>query len=62
MLFEESLAVWRELGDQRAVARALSNLANIVALKGDYTRARALYAEALAIFRDWEIEREWRGR
>ena len=51
-LFEESLVLWRELGDQKAVARALSNLANVVKLQGDYDRARALlYTECLSIFR-----------
>ena len=29
-LFEESLLLWRELGDRKAVARALSNLAIVV--------------------------------
>jgi tetratricopeptide (TPR) repeat protein len=51
-LLEESLAQWRELGDQVAVARSLSNLANIVKLQGDNSRARSLYAECLSIFRD----------
>jgi tetratricopeptide (TPR) repeat protein len=50
-LFEESLLLWRELGDLKAVARALSNLANVVKLQGDYDRARSLYAECLSIFR-----------
>jgi tetratricopeptide (TPR) repeat protein len=39
------------LGDQKAVARALSNLANVVTLQGDYARARSLYTECLALFR-----------
>jgi tetratricopeptide (TPR) repeat protein len=38
------------LGDQKAVARLLSNLASVVKLQGDNTRARCLYAECLAIF------------
>jgi len=50
-LFEESLVLWRELGDQKAVARSLSNLANVVKLQGDYPRAGSLYAECLFIFR-----------
>jgi tetratricopeptide (TPR) repeat protein len=49
---EQSLLVWKELGDQKAVARSLSNLANVVTSHGDYARARALYAECLAIFRE----------
>jgi tetratricopeptide (TPR) repeat protein len=39
------------LGDQKAEARAVSNLANVLKLQGDHDRARALYAECLAIFR-----------
>ncbi len=39
------------MGDQKAVARALSNLANVAKLKGDYARARSIYAECLSIFR-----------
>jgi tetratricopeptide (TPR) repeat protein len=39
------------LGDQQAIARALSNLANVVKLQGEYSRARALYVECLSIFR-----------
>jgi tetratricopeptide (TPR) repeat protein len=38
------------LGDLKAVARSLSNLANVVTLQGDYARARSLYAECLSIF------------
>ena len=49
-LFEESLEVWRELGDSRDVARALSNLANVATLQGDHARASSLYEECLAIF------------
>jgi tetratricopeptide (TPR) repeat protein len=40
------------LDDQKAVARSLSNLANVVKLQGDYARARSLYAECLSIFKD----------
>jgi tetratricopeptide (TPR) repeat protein len=49
--FEESLLLWRELGDLKAVARALSNLASVVKLQGDYDHARSLYAECLSICR-----------
>jgi tetratricopeptide (TPR) repeat protein len=38
------------LGEQKAVGRALSNLANVVKLQGDHARARSLYAECLSIF------------
>ena len=38
------------LGSPIDTARALSNLANVVRLQGDYARAHALYDECLAIF------------
>jgi tetratricopeptide (TPR) repeat protein len=53
-VLEESLVRWRELGDQKAIARSLSNLANVVKLQGDYPRARSLYAECLSIFQGME--------
>jgi len=51
ILFEATLELWRELSDQKAVAPALSNLANVVKLQGDYDRARSLCRDCLAIFR-----------
>jgi adenylate cyclase len=51
-VFEESLALCRELGDLKAAARALSNLASVVRLQGDYARARSLYEECAARFAD----------
>src|SRR5207249_1564407 len=51
-LFEESLALWRSLGDAVVVARSLSNLANVVKLQGDYELDRSLYEECLSTFRE----------
>jgi tetratricopeptide (TPR) repeat protein len=51
-LFEKSLALWRDLHDGQAVARGLSNLANVVKLQEDYAHARTLNEECLSIFRD----------
>jgi predicted ATPase len=48
--FEESLAVWRQLGDEQNVARTLSNLAGVVVAEGDLARARVLYRECRAMF------------
>jgi predicted ATPase/predicted negative regulator of RcsB-dependent stress response len=58
-LHEEALAIWRELGDRRAVAGSLNNLGLILRNKGEYARARALFEEALSINldvgnRDWQ--------
>jgi tetratricopeptide (TPR) repeat protein len=50
-LFESSLELWRELGDLKAVARALSNLANVLKMQGNFERARSLHTECLGIFR-----------
>ena len=38
------------MGDEKAVARSLSNLASVVKLQGNYALARSLYAECLTIF------------
>ncbi len=52
ILFEASLGLWRQLGDQKAIAPgAQRNLANVLKLEGDYDRALSLHAECLAIFR-----------
>ena len=50
--FEESLAIWRELGDQQGIATALNNLGWMAWRQGDYTAARALSEEGLAIWRE----------
>ena len=48
---EESLAIMRELGDQRGIARSLNSLGNIASVKDDHASARALYEESIAIWR-----------
>jgi DNA-binding CsgD family transcriptional regulator len=47
-LWEESLALAREIGDPDRVGIMLSNLGHPALLQGDYERARALSEEALA--------------
>jgi predicted ATPase/class 3 adenylate cyclase len=49
---EESLAVYRELGDRRGIAASLGNLGNVTSEQGDFTSARALHEESLAIRRE----------
>jgi predicted ATPase/transcriptional regulator with XRE-family HTH domain len=51
-LFEQSLAVRRELGDKQGIAASLSNLGVLSSMQGDYSSARALYEESLAIRRE----------
>ena len=50
-LYAQSLAIERELGDQRSIAVALNNLAMVAQYHGDYPDARLLHEEALAIRR-----------
>lgn len=48
---EQSLALRRELADQRGIAGSLNNLGLLASHAGDLTGARALYEEAIAINR-----------
>jgi non-specific serine/threonine protein kinase len=49
--YEESLALWRDLGDRRGVAASLNSLGNVAIYQGDHGRARTCYEESLALFR-----------
>jgi tetratricopeptide (TPR) repeat protein len=49
---EESLTLFRQIGDQRGIALALHALADIVWIKGDLAMARAQGEESLALFRE----------
>jgi|SRR5579871_57973 len=51
-LYEESLAIYRELGNKSGIAASLGNLGNVAKEQGDYAAARALYEESLAIRRE----------
>lgn len=51
-LFEQSLAIRRELGDRRLIAGSLNDLGTVAQLQGNMEEARALYGEALAINRE----------
>jgi predicted ATPase/class 3 adenylate cyclase len=51
-LYEESLAIRRELGDKQGVAGSLNNLGIVARGRGDYALARSLYEEALSINRE----------
>jgi hypothetical protein len=50
-LFEESLALRRELGDQDGTASCLNDLAVLALDEADYTRARPLLEESMSICR-----------
>jgi predicted ATPase/class 3 adenylate cyclase len=51
-LYEESLAISRELGDKPGTANSLNRLGNIALEEGNYPLARSLYEESLAISRE----------
>ena len=51
-LYEDSLTMWRELGDRRQIAYLLSNLGFLTTAQGDYVAARSLLEESLAIRRE----------
>jgi tetratricopeptide (TPR) repeat protein len=48
---EQSLALWRALGDSTGIARSLTWLAEVALRRGDLTRASTLLAESLALWR-----------
>ena len=51
-LHEESLTIWRELGDKRGIAWSLKSLGEIAHHNGDYAAAHSLYVESLALWRE----------
>jgi DNA-binding CsgD family transcriptional regulator len=51
-LLDESLGLYRELGDRRGMALTLTNLGTVALRQGDAERARALHDEARILFRD----------
>jgi predicted ATPase/DNA-binding SARP family transcriptional activator len=50
-LHEESLALWRSVGDVGHVAEALNNLGSAVQQQGDHRAARLLHEESLTLWR-----------
>ncbi|HEV2130120.1 MAG TPA: tetratricopeptide repeat protein, partial [Longimicrobiaceae bacterium] len=51
-LFEESLALWDELGEARGIARTLNGLGILASERGDIAGAEALFEEALDRWRE----------
>ncbi len=56
-LLEEALAIYRELEDERSVARMLSNLGGVAVAEGDLAQAETLFEETLPLFRRMEDSR-----
>jgi len=52
ILAQESLALFRELGDRRGIALSLDRLGMAAWRRGDFTAARVLMEEDLALFRE----------
>jgi len=48
-LLDESLALWRELGDVEGIAEALNHQGNLARTRFEYDSARALLGEALSL-------------
>jgi len=46
---QESLAIWRELGDDVQVASCLGDLGSVAHIRGEYPVAQSMYAEALEL-------------
>jgi predicted ATPase/transcriptional regulator with XRE-family HTH domain len=56
-LCEESLAVYRQLGDKRGIGQALQRLGQIARTKWNFAAARSLIEEALTLYR--EVGNTW---
>ena len=54
---EESLVVYRELGDRRGIATALDYLGHVLSMQGDISMVSQLTEEALVIFRQLNDKR-----
>ena len=46
---EESLAIWRELGDDARIVSCLGDLGAVAHVRGEYREARSMYTEALEL-------------
>jgi non-specific serine/threonine protein kinase len=55
--YEDSLALWRAIGDREGSAYALMNLAEVAWCEGDRHATHALHAESLALFREMNDRR-----
>jgi ATP/maltotriose-dependent transcriptional regulator MalT len=51
-LYEQSLALKREIGDKVGIAAILHNLGNVATYQGDFATARSLYEEGLVLCRE----------
>ena len=52
VLFEQALALFRQLGDKLGIAIAAGYLGHLAALRGDYAEASKLLTESLALHQE----------
>jgi predicted ATPase/DNA-binding SARP family transcriptional activator/DNA-binding CsgD family transcriptional regulator len=52
LAYEESLGLYRKVGDRRGVANALGDLGSLALDRGEYERATSLLEETLALYRE----------
>jgi len=52
VLYEQSLALWQEVGDPQGRARVFNNLGRVVQDQGDYAQASVLYEQSLALWQE----------
>jgi hypothetical protein len=57
LLYEESLAIFRELNDRWGIAGSLADLGNLAREQGDCRLADSLYRESIGIFQALEHKR-----
>jgi hypothetical protein len=57
MLYEQALAIFRELGDRWGIAGTLADLGNLAREQRDCSTAHSLHQESLRIFQELEHKR-----
>jgi hypothetical protein len=56
-LYEQGLAIFRELGDRWGIASTLADLGSLAREQGDYSTARSLYSESIKLFKELDHKR-----
>jgi len=56
-LYEQGLAIFRELGDRWGIAGTLADLGSLAGGQGNYSSARSMYRESLKLFRELDHKR-----
>ena len=56
-LYEQGLAIFRELGDRWGIAGTLADLGNLAREQGNYSAAHSLYRESIKIFQELDHKR-----